>query len=263
MQVILDILSTATFDLTRGLMAGLVLLLIPTLYFFTSRVRAMIKSGKPIALRRIPAYDDLNLAMGKAAESGQPMHVSLGTGGIGNATTAESMAGLMLLDQLAQKAAMYDAQPIVTTADPTLMLAAQDRMRLAYARRGFAKGYDASKVRLIAPDRTAYAAGVIDLLDNEPLSGNVMLGAFGDEYLLLGEASAQRGLTQVAGAADPQVAAFVLATADKPLLGEEIFTAGAYLGRQPVHIGSLLAQDWVRLLVIIIIVAGVVVKSLV
>ena len=262
MDVILDILTNVDYDLPRALAATLLLLLLPTLYFFTVRARAMLKADKPPSLRSIEAFESLTHAMGRAAESGRPIHISVGTGGIGDATTVESMAALTLLDQLAQKAAAYDTQPIVTTADPVLMIAAQDRVRRSYAQRDFLSGYEATKTRLIAPDATAYAAGVMDLLNNEPLSSNVMLGAFGDEYLLMGEVGAMKGLSQIAGATDPGVLPFVFATTDKPLLGEEIFAAGAYLGKLPSHIGSLLAQDWMRVLLVLIIVAGVIIKTL-
>lgn len=262
MDVILDILTNIDYDLPQALGAALLLLLLPTLYFFIARARAISKTEKPLSLRPIEAYESLTHAMGRAAETGRPIHVSVGTGGVGDATTVESMAALTLLDQLAQKAAAYDAQPIVTTADPVLMIAAQDRVRRAYAQRDFLSGYNATRTRLIAPDATAYAAGVMDMLSNEALSGNVMLGAFGDEYLLMGEVGAMKGLSQIAGATDPAVLPFVFATTDKPLLGEEIFAAGAYLGKLPSHVGSLLAQDWTRVLLILVIVIGVILKSL-
>ena len=262
MDVILDILTNVEYDLPRALAGALLLLLLPTLYFFTARARALLRAGRPIPLRPIEGYESLAGAMGRAAETGRPLHVSLGTGGVGDASTIESMAALILLDQLAQKAAAYDAQPLVTTADPVLNIAAQDRLRQAYAGRGFLAGYEPANVRFIAPDRTAYAAGAMDVLENEPLSGNVMLGAFSDEYLLVGEVGARKHPSQIAGAVDPSVLPFVLATSEKPLLGEEMFAAGAYLGKLPLHVGSLFAQDWTRVFLVLIILAGAAVKTL-
>jgi hypothetical protein len=262
MQNVLESLSNLDFNWLLALSGALLLLLVPTLYFFTARARALQKAGNPPALRPINAFKHLTQAMGRAAESGRPLHVGLGTGGIGDATTAESMAALTLLDQLARKAAAYDAQPLVTTADPVLMIAAGDRVRQWYAQRGFLEGFDAARVRLVAPDRTAYAAGVADLLGNEALSGSVLVGAFGDEYLLMGEIGARQRFSQVAGAADPRVLPFVAATSDHPLLGEEMFAAGAYLGQLPAHVGSLLTQDWMRVFLVLVVLAGVAIKSL-
>jgi hypothetical protein len=265
MDIILDIVRSATqgeATLTRALMIALLLLLLPTLYFFMARARAQRRAGKPFGLRPIAAIESLTRAMEQAAETGQPVHITLGSGGIGDASTAESTAALLLLDHLAQRAASYNAQPIVTTADPTLMLAAQDTLRRAYMQRGFLAGYAPSKVRMVAPERVAYAAGVMDLIGHERLSGNVLAGSFGDEYLLMGEVGARRGLEQVAGATDPNVLPFVYATTNRPLLGEELFAAPAYLDQKPAHVGSLFAQDWMRGLLILLIIAGAIAKSL-
>jgi hypothetical protein len=39
---------------------------------------------------------------------------------------------------------------------------------------------------------------------------------------------------------------FVYATADEPLVGEEIFAGSAYLRREPIQVASMLAEDWAR-----------------
>jgi hypothetical protein len=103
----------------------------------------------------------------------------------------------------------------------------------------------------------AYAASVMGTLGSARVGVNVMVGAFGDEYLLLGEAGVRRGVEQFGGAADPAVLPFVVATADEPLLGEDIYAAGAYLGGKPWHLGSLWAQDLVRWLIVLVILAAV------
>jgi hypothetical protein len=96
----------------------------------------------------------------------------------------------------------------------------------------------------------AYAAGVTGLLEREPLTANIMVGAFGDEYLLIGETGARRGVHQVVGTTDPRTLTFVFASADDTLIGEEIFAGGAYTARLPIQIGSLLTEDWARWAVI-------------
>jgi hypothetical protein len=78
------------------------------------------------------------------------------------------------------------------------------------------------------------------------LTANVMVGSFGDEYLLMGEAGARQGVHQIVGAADPSTLPFVYASADEALLGEEMFAGGAYTRRLPIQIGSLLTEDWAR-----------------
>jgi hypothetical protein len=91
---------------------------------------------------------------------------------------------------------------------------------------------------------------------------NVMVGHFGKEYLLLGEAGAQREIVQIAGSNSLAAQPFMLATSDRFLLGEEVFAVGAYLTRRPEHIASLYVQDAMRVLVVIAIVIGVLIKTL-
>jgi hypothetical protein len=169
---------------------------------------------------------------------------------------------LTTLEHVADRGAVGDVPPIVTVADPTLLPLAQDVLRRAYARRGRAERYGPSQVRLFAPDPIAYAAGVMDVLEHEDLAGNVLVGAFGEEYLLMGETAAKKGLSQIAGSADPQTLPFIFTTSDENLVGEEIYAASAYLYSLPEHIGILLAQDWMRALIALIILIGVILKSL-
>ncbi|MFN2244318.1 MAG: DUF6754 domain-containing protein, partial [Anaerolineae bacterium] len=89
------------------------------------------------------------------------------------------------------------------------------------------------------------------------LTANVMVGQFGDEYLLMGETGAQRGLRQVVGTADPGTLPFAYASADETLIGEEIYAGGAYTSKKPIQIASLLAEDWLRWLVV----AGILVAT--
>jgi len=220
----------------------LLLLLLPVLFFLGARVRA----GKAGELRPLPAVEELAGAVGRSAETGQPIHVSVGVAGVGGPQTAETWAGLTLLSELADRAAACDAPLVVTVADPTVLPLAQEALRRAYLRNGKLEGYDPSQVRFVAPNPIAYSAGVAGLLLSEPLTANVMVGTFGDEVVLIGEVGAREGVQQVIGTANPQALPLVVATADRALIGEEIFAGGAYTARQPIQVASLLAQDWAR-----------------
>jgi hypothetical protein len=223
---------------------GLVLLLLvlPVLFFLTYRVRA----GSAGKLRPLPGLEELPRLIGRSAETGQSLHVSVGVDGVGGSATAETWAGLTVLRQLADAAAACDTPLRVTLSDATVLPLAQDLLWRAYVRAGNPEGYDATHVQLIAPEPMAYAAGVSGLLEREPLTANVMIGSFGDEYLLIGETGARRGVRQIVGTSDPRTLPFVYATADESLIGEEMFAGGAYTTRLPVQIASLLAEDWAR-----------------
>ncbi|MEJ2734216.1 MAG: hypothetical protein P8189_11730 [Anaerolineae bacterium] len=227
---------------------GLVVLLLtlPALFYLTSRVRA----GKAGGLRPLPGMEELPGLVGRSAETGQALHVSVGVSGVGGVMTAQTWAGLTLLAQLANEAAACDTPLSVTVADPTVLPLAQDILWRAYVRNGNPEGYHPTQVQFVAPDPMAYAAGVAGLLEREPLTANIMVGSFGDEYLLMGETGVRRGVRQVVGTADPRTLPFVYASADDTLIGEEIFASGAYTRRLPIQIASLLTEDWARWAVI-------------
>ena len=66
----------------------------------------------------------------------------------------------------------------------------------------------------------------------------------------------------LAGTEDVQSQALLYATADHPLLGEELFAAGAYMGAGSLHEASVRTQDAVRLLIILAILIGTVMKTI-
>lgn len=233
---------------------GVLLLILPVLFFLTLRVRA----GRAGQLRPLPGMQELPTAVGHSAEAGQPLHVSVGVAGLGGAATAETWAGLTVLRQLADSAAACDTPLIVTVADPTVLPVAQDILRRAYVRHGNPEGYEPTQVRLVAADPMAYATGVMGLLEREQLTANVMIGSFGDEYLLMGETGARQGMRQVAGAADPRALPFVYATADEALIGEDMFAGGAYTTQLPIQVASLLAEDWARWAIV----AGIIIVAI-
>jgi hypothetical protein len=236
----------------------LLLLLLPILFFLSFRVRA----GKAGELRPLPGVEELAGAVGRSAETGRALHVSVGVAGIGGPQTAETWAGLTILSELADEAASCNTPLIVTVADPTVLPLAQEVLWRAYLRNGNPEDYDPTQVRFIAPNPLAYSAGVAGLLLWEPLMANVMVGTFGDEVLLMGEVGARAGVRQVAGTANPQALPLVVATADRALIGEEIFAGGAYMARQPLQVASLLVQDWARWAIAVAIVLVAVAKML-
>ncbi len=238
---------------TQALVLVFLLIFLPLMLFFTSRVRG----GREVSLRRIPAFEALPSLIGRAAESGQALHIGLGSGGVGGRETASALAGLTVLGYLADQAAVFDCSPVVTVADMALLPVAQDVLRNGYLRQNRLRGYRPTAVRFLGPTPAVYAAGVMDVLAHEEIAANAMVGTMGDEYLLMGESGAKRGLNQIVGTSNVETLPFVFATADETLIGEEIFAGGAYLLRLPEHIGSLVAQDWMRLLLVGVILIGV------
>lgn len=220
-----------------------------------------IRRGRRYALRPIGAFDALRGLLGLAAEEGRIVHLTLGTGGIGGDQTAVTAAGLTVLRHLAEQGASLGTNPVVTVADPTALIVAQDVLYHAHHQGGDRRNYHPTDVQLIAPYPTAYAAGVQDRIDDERVAANVMVGHLDETYLLMGETGAQRGVIQVVGSDYVNAHPFMVATSNHVLLGEEIFAAGAYLTGRPEHVASLRVQDVLRVVMVLAILAGVLWKT--
>ncbi len=266
---------TITADQAKTLVLFLVFL---PLFFFAYWA---VKRGARITLRPIAAYDTLKALLAQAAEAGRPVHLSLGIAGIGDQATADTTAGLTVLEYIAERAAISASPPIVTLANPTALPVAQDLLRRAYRRQGYPEEFDPSRARLVAPEPTlgapgaspspliasgqrdgfAYAAGTMRLLNQQALIANVMVGLFGDEFLLLGETGAQRALNQIGGTSQTSVLPFVYTSVANPLIGEEIYAGGAYLSNRAGHVSSLAAQDAMRWLLIVLAIFGILLKT--
>src|SRR5512135_3299906 len=109
-------------------LAFLVILFFGPFLYFVIRARV----SQTVLLRPIAAYEALKRLLARAAETGQPVHISIGTAGVGQASTADTAAGLYTLEFLADRAAVSAIHPIVTVSDPTALPLAQDQLRRAY-----------------------------------------------------------------------------------------------------------------------------------
>jgi hypothetical protein len=203
------------------------------------------------ALRPISAFDALPAQTGRATESGQTLHVSLGTGGVGGSETVASLAGLSALAYLAEQGVATDTPPLVTVSAPTLLLLAQDVLRRAYVRRGRGRDFRPTQVRLVSPSPMAYALGTMDILSHEPVLANVMLGAFGPEAGLISHAGGEAELVQIAGSDDPRALAIFYTSTDHTVVGEELFATGVYLNPTVAKLASLAAEDVARITLIL------------
>ncbi len=236
-----------------------VLIMLVLISIFARRIRA----GHEVFLRRIPALDRIPHWMSQAVESGRKIHVSLGTGGVTGSTTATTLAGLAGLDYLAKQGCGSGAPPLVTVADPMVLLAAQDVIRRAHIGHGREDEYSATQVEMVAPQPAIYALGASTHLRSDETAANLMIGSFGTEALLLAEAGAKDKVTQVGGTDDPQAMALLLASTDAPIIGEEVFAVPAYLHRTPAHLASLQAQDVMRVGIVLLILVAVLLRTFV
>ena len=219
-----------------------------------------IRRKTPAVFRRIEAYERLNRAVGLAVENGTRLHLSLGRGNLFTARGGSALAGLALLRRLSERTSVSDRPPIATSGDPALAILSQDTMLSGYRAAGAEEQYRFSTGRLTGLAPFSYAAGTMPIARDENVSASVMMGDLGAEAALMAEAADRENNSLIAASDNLSAQAVFYASAQEPLIGEELFAAGAYTGAGASHDASLNAQDVLRWLVILAILAGSVLK---
>jgi hypothetical protein len=138
-----------------------------------------------------------------------------------------------------------------------VLAAGQEVVEQAYTEMGKKDSYDRDTVRYVAGEQFAFTATVNGYMMRERPATNIYMGAFFAESLLLAETGNAAGSIQIAGTARPEQLPFFIASCDYTLMGEELYAASAYLSREPVMTGGLKGQDFVKMIIVILVVIGV------
>jgi hypothetical protein len=207
----------------------------------------LLGRGSRVKVRSLTSFQDLRSETGRAAESGGTIHIAIGNGGLIGEDAITSLAALEVVEELADTAVLYNAPPIITVGDPTLLPLAQDFLRRAYERHDLVKRYDPSQVRFIAPSPIAYAAGAASIVMTENVMSNAIIGSFGPEVSLIADAGARRDLPQLAAVSAPDAIGTLYPITDRLAAGEEMYAAGAQMTEKRRYTISLQAQDILRL----------------
>lgn len=219
-------------------------------------------SGRfPFSLRSIRPFESLKEAIERAVEAGERVHVSLGTGSVIGPDSAPAWAGLAMLTQIARATSMSDRPVVVTTGDGAMAILARDSLRTAYHDLGAPEHYEPTAGRMLGPTPFTYVAGLPIVLGTEHVSVHILNGSFGAEAALAADFGDRSEAFVLGGTEDIQSQALLYATAQHPLIGEEVFAGGAYLNVGRMHKASLHAQDVIRILLIIAILVGVVLAT--
>jgi hypothetical protein len=213
-------------------------------------------------VRQIPAFDRLARSLGLSIEDGKRLHIALGYGGLFDARGGSALAGLALLRNIAERTSVSDMPSVATAGDPTLGLLTQDTLQAGYQAAGVGEAYVHTMGRVSGLTPFSYSAGTMHIPQNENVSTNILLGHLGPEAALLAEASDRSGIELIGATDDLAGQSVLFVSSQEPLIGEELFAAGAYLNADPAHAASLTVQDIFRWLIIIALIGGAIAKFL-
>ena len=212
-----------------------------------------LERGQGLQLRQLPGFDDLKKQIGLAIESGRQMHITLGQASLTSSANPTSLAALNIAGELADEGCLNDAPPLITTGEGTVLLAAQNRLRHSFEMAHRPEEYHSHLVHFVAHDTDAfaYAGGVNAIMHQDKVTGNVMVGQFGPELMLMAEAAQRQDVTQLIGTDDPTAMALATAVTENTLIGEELFVAATYFNNTPEKMASLRIQDIIRFLIMV------------
>jgi hypothetical protein len=214
--------------------------------------------GRP--LRPIPAFDRIRREIGLAVEAGKRLHITLGRGSITGQEAGSALIGLQVLERISRTASISDKPPVATSGDGSLAILSQDTSQAVLRSTGGESQFDPATGRLAGLTPFAYAAGTIPVILDEQVAATIVAGHFGSEVALITDAADRNGSMTLAGSDNLSAQAVIYATAAEPLIGEELYAAGAYLNAGPAHQASLRAQDIIRWVLVGVILTGAALK---
>jgi hypothetical protein len=211
------------------------------------------RSGKPIFIRRIAGLSAVEEAVGRATEMGRPVLFLPGMNDINDIAT---ISAVNILAQVARKTAEYDIPLLVPNRWAVTYTVTQEVVKQAYAEVGRPDAYNPGNIYYVTEDQMGYAAGVDGIMLREKPATIFFMGYYYAEALILAETGNITGAIQIAGTDSVTQLPFFVTACDYTLMGEELYAASAYLSREPVLVGTLKAQDWCKVIITFLLLAG-------
>jgi hypothetical protein len=203
------------------------------------------------ALRPFSAHTALKGQVGRAVESGSRLHISLGRGSLIGSASPLSISAISILDSLAKDGCANDTPPITTVGDGTLLPIADNHIRFAAELSGNSNQLPNGTIQFVANknDAFTYAGGVTNVIQQEKILGNILVGQFGQEIGIITEVAGRKEINQVIGSDDPLALAIAITATDDIMIGEELLASPAYIEGTSHQIASLQVQDILRVIV--------------
>jgi hypothetical protein len=174
--------------------------------------------------------------------------------------SAAAYAGLNILKQVIEKSSVSDYPPVASTGNAVISILAQDTIRQNSKAVSITDQLRNPSGELIGVTPFSYAAGSLTTIRDDNVSANIYTGWYGNEVIWFTNAGERQGSPTIAGTTQLPAQAIIVASATDPLIGEELYASGAYLGAGKMHQASISAQDIFRWVIIAIILVSVLLK---
>jgi hypothetical protein len=211
------------------------------------------RAGKKIYIRRIAGLNEIDEAVGRATEMGRPM---LFHPGVDTITTIGTLAALGVLGHVARLGARMSTRLIVITHIPLIVPIAEDVVKQSYTSEGRPEMFDAEDIRFLAAGSDQVALAAANLMAKEQTASHFFFGEYDYTSLLYTEPGQHHGAIQIAGTNQYYQIPFFIASCDYTVIGEELLAASAYLTREATMLGSLIGQDYGKIIILALMLVG-------
>jgi hypothetical protein len=211
------------------------------------------RKGEKLYVRPIAGLQAVDNAIGRATEMGKPI---LYSSGLGKMDRVATMASMNILGSVAEKTAEYNTPLIFPNFDPVVMATAQEVVFEAYSKAGHPEAFNPDNIFFVTQSQFGYAAAVDGIMTRQLPATNLFFGTFEAEALILAETGNSVGALQIAGTDSTIQLSFFIVACDYTLIGEELFVASGYLTKDPQVLGSIKGQDFLKALVVLLILIG-------
>lgn len=201
-------------------------------------------------IRRLPAIDAMEEAVGRCAEMGRPIMFNPFWAELTNENAPQTFASFNCLSYVARLAAKLKVRLIVPYGRPEPGPILDEICREAYLVEGASDQYDPNS--LIYLPEFSHVMGTIGIMIRENVGANIMIGNAYYATVLFCETGQLIGAFQIGGSATLPNVPYFITSCEFSLIGDEIFASGAYITKDPVMTSSIQASDWVKLALTVI-----------
>jgi hypothetical protein len=226
---------------------------------FTRQAAQQSAAGKIPFVRKIAGLTAIEEAIGRATEMGRAV---LYVPGIDDANNIQTIYSMIILGNVARTVARYETPLIVPVCRAFVVPLAEETVKQGYLDAGRPAAFNRNNIRFLSEEQFAFTAGVDGIMLREKPAANLFLGSFFAESLILAETGFQTGAVQIAGTANIHQLPFFVVACDYTLIGEEFYAASAYLSKTPKLIGVLKGTDWMKVILMVLMLVGIVASSI-
>jgi len=228
----------------EGMIVNFILLSIMTVGYLY--ILQKIKGGYLPEIRNIPAIDALKEYTGRAVEMGRPMHFTSGdtSQDISSGERFPNvLSGLRIAGYLASLCGKMGADLICSIGMPTILPLAEDIVKSGFIAAGVPEKFTSETVQFTGGQ---YAARTIGNIARYNIACNVLVGDIGSTAWTICEAAASIGATQIGGTPNDSNMVVLVVCSDYTFLGDEQYTAGAVISKNPPDLASIVAMDFFK-----------------